>query len=115
LNSDRVVDYKLKNLGSIKVSSKLINCEIINLDIPKYTTTKIPLRRKSKFLILPHEGNGFFKNAWKHQETRWNQLRFINEVCINNNLLLDDGLSNLEFAKHSKIVNDNVVKINVGI
>jgi hypothetical protein len=115
LDSDRVVDYKLKNLGSIKVSSKLINCEIINLDIPKYTTTKIPLRRKSKFLILPHEGNGFFKNAWKHQETRWNQLRFINEVCINNNLLLDDGLSNLEFVKHNKIVSDNVIKMNVGI
>ena len=115
MDSDRVIDYKLKNLGNAKVNTKLINCEIVNLDIPKYTKTKIPLRRKSKFLILPHDGNGFFKNGWKHQETRWNQLRFINEVCINDNLLLDDGLSDLEFVKHSRVVNDNVTKINVGI
>jgi hypothetical protein len=115
LDSDRVVDYKLKNLGNTKVNTKLINCEIVNLDIPKYTKTKIPLRRKSKFLILPHDGNGFFENGWKHQETRWNQLRFINEVCINDNLLLNDGLSDLEFVKHSRVVNDNVTKINVGI
>lgn len=115
LDADKVIDYKLKNLGTTKVNSKLINCEIVNVDIPKYTNLQIPLRRKSKFSILSHEDNGFFGNAWKHQETRWNQLRFINEVSTNSELLENDGLSVLEFVEHSKIRNNNILHINVGI
>lgn len=115
LDADKVIDYKLKNLGNSKVSCKMVNCEIINLDIPKYTSIQTPLRRESKFWILKHDNNGFFKNAWKHQETRWNQLRFINEVSIDSTLLENDGLSTLEFQEHGKVKNNNILHINVGI
>jgi hypothetical protein len=115
LDAERVVDYKLKNLGNTKVNSKLINCEIVNVNIPKYTNIQIPLRRESKFRVLPHEDNGFFENNWKHQETRWNQLRFINEVSINSELLDNDGLSTLQFIEHNKVRNNNILYTNVGI
>ena len=115
MDAERVVDYKLKNLGNTKVTSKLINCEIVNLNIPKYTNIRIPLRRKSKFKVLPHEDNGFFENHWKHQETRWNQLRFINEVSTNSELLENDGLSTLQFIEHNKVRDNNILYTNVGI
>jgi hypothetical protein len=115
LDAERVADYRLKNLGNTKVTSKLINCEIVNLNIPKYTNIRIPLRRESKFRVLSHEDNGFFKNAWKHQETRWNQLRFINEVSTNSELLENDGLSTLQFVEHNKVRNNNILYTNVGI
>ena len=114
-DADKVVDYKLKNLGRNKSISKLINCEIVDLEIPKYTEVKIPHRRVSKFMLLKHENNGFFDNKWKHQATRWNQLRFVNEVCTNSKLLKNDGLSDLTFVEHSKIRNDKITNINVGI
>jgi hypothetical protein len=115
LDAERVADYKLKNLGNTKVTSKLINCEIVNVNIPKYTNIQIPLRRESKFRVLPHEDNGFFENNWKHQETRWNQLRFINEVSINSELLDNDGLSTLQFIEHNKVRNNNILYTKVGI
>jgi hypothetical protein len=115
LDAERVVNYKLKNLGNTKVTSKLINCEIVNVNIPKYTNIQIPLRRESKFRVLPHEDNGFFENNWKHQETRWNQLRFINEVSINSELLDNDGLSTLQFIEHNKVRNNNILYTKVGI
>jgi hypothetical protein len=66
-------------------------------------------------MLLKHEDNGFFDNKWKHQATRWNQLRFINEVSTNPKLLKNDGLSDLTFVEHSKIRNDKIININVGI
>jgi hypothetical protein len=36
----------------------------------------------SLFKSLKHDENGFLGNKWKDQATRWNQLRFQNEVCI---------------------------------
>lgn len=114
-DADAVVDYKLKNLVGKRFNGKLVNCEIVDVSIPKATEIKIPFRRSSKFSILPHDSNGFFENAWKHQETRWNQLRFLNEVSKNDDLLLGDGLSDLKFIEHGKIVLDNITHINVGI
>jgi hypothetical protein len=115
LDADRVIDYRLKNLGNSKVNSKLINCEIVDLHIPTHINIEIPKRRESKFRILSHEENGFFENAWKHQETRWNQLRFINEVSTNSKLLENDGLSTLEFIEYGKIRKNNILQIKVGI
>ena len=45
-----------------------------------------------------------------------NQLRFVNEVTSNDELLQNDGLSNLEFIEHGiKRIDKNIRIINVGI
>jgi hypothetical protein len=74
----------------------------------------IPYRRKSTFKSISHDENGFFDNKWKTQYTRWNQLRFINDVsknCIFNY----DGLSNLEYCVLRERKIRNVTQIKAGI
>jgi hypothetical protein len=91
------------------------NCEIVDLELNKSRKVKVPHRKESTFISLPHEENGFYQNKWKHQATRWNQLRFYNEVSKNDELLENDGLSDLDFILYGKIVENNITHINVGI
>jgi hypothetical protein len=76
---------------------------------------KVPHRRNSTFKSLKHEENGFLGNKWKDQATRWNQLRYHNEVCLNYELMKNDGLSNLEYVEHGRTHNNNILEVNVGI
>ena len=82
---------------------------------PKYKEIKTPYRRKSTFVSLKHEENGFINNMWKDQATRWNQLRFHNEVSINDDLFNNDGLSTLTFHVHGKNTENKLTQINVGL
>ena len=54
-------------------------------------------------------------NKWKTDFTRWNQLRFVNEVSKNDELLYNDGLSDLKFTEYGKINNKDILHVNVGI
>jgi hypothetical protein len=92
-----------------------VNCEIVNLDIEEHKIVKIPHRRDCTFYLQDHEENGFLNNRWKTDATRWNQLRFHNEVSKNDELLENDGLSDLQYIAHGIEVVDNITHINVGI
>lgn len=110
-----VREYRLMDLSGNNNRGEIVNCEIVDVELSKFKEIKIPHRRDSLFESLPHEENGFFENKWKDQCTRWNQLRFINEVSTNNQLLYNDGLSDLEYIEHGRITANNVTHINVGI
>lgn len=110
-----VREYRLMDLSGNNNRGEIVNCEIVDLELPKYNEIKIPHRRNSLFESLPHEENGFVENKWKEQCTRWNQLRFINEVSTNHELLYGDGLSDLEYIEHGKINEGNITHVNVGI
>ena len=115
-DSNFIEGYKLKDLSGNLNNGKIFNCEIVDLEFEKYKRIKIPHRRESTFALLPHKENGFYKNKWKFKATRWNQLRFYNEVRLNDELLENDGLSTLEFIEHSKIkISENITHVNVGI
>ena len=65
---------------------------------------------------MNHTYHGFAGNRWKDDNTRWNQLRFINEVIKNPELTKTDGLSDLQFILHKKIkLAKNIQMITVGI
>jgi hypothetical protein len=110
-----IKDYKLIDLSGNNNHGEIKNCEIVENELDEYVTVKIPHRRESVFSSLPHEENGFFENKWKYQATRWNQLRFHNEVNKNDELLENDGLSTLEFIEHGLTTEKNITHINVGI
>ena len=103
------------DLSGNENNGEIINCEIINVEIGDKKLVKVPHRRKSVFKLLKHEENGFLGNKWKDQATRWNQLRFHNEVSKNNELLENDGLTDLDFVEYGKIIENNITHINVGI
>lgn len=114
-DAKRIENYKLVDLSGNKNFGEIINCEITGLEPEENKVIKIPYRRHSLFKLLPHEDNGFLNNRWKTDFTRWNQLRFVNEVLKNDELLYNDGLSDLLYMIHEKNINENVTKLNVGL
>jgi hypothetical protein len=114
-NTNTIENYKLIDLSTNKNTGDIYNCEMVEEDIEEYKTFYIPHRRKSLFKSLKHEENGFIGDKWKDQSTRWNQLRFINEVNLNTFLLENDGLSDLEYRAHGIEVNGPIRILNVGL
>ena len=110
-----IEDYKLTDLTGNGNHGMIVNCDIRVLELSQYIEIKIPHRRQSTFYTLSHEENGFFDNKWKTQATRWNQLRYHNEVSKNNDLVSDDGLSDLQFIEHGLTKENNITHINVGV
>ena len=111
-----IENYQLIDLTGKGNNGIINNCEIVKLDFPKVKEIKIPYRRDSTFTLLNHKENGFYRNKWKNIATRWNQLRFNNEVKLNDELLKSDGLSTLEFIEYGiKKINDKITHINVGL
>jgi hypothetical protein len=90
-----------------------VNCEIVKQNYPEYTEVKIPYRRESLFDSLSHEENGFCDNKWKDKATRWNQLRFVNEVSLNPKLTKHDGLSNLKYYEYSAVQKNKITRVNI--
>jgi hypothetical protein len=116
-NSDYIKNYELVDLSGNENNGKIVNCEIVTDVIDDIKIVKIPFRRNSTFYTLKHEENGFVDNKWKDQATRWNQMRFQNEIYYNPHLIDEDGLSNLEFVEHGKDYDKNkkTLHVNVGI
>jgi len=115
-DADVIENYKLKDLSDHGNHGEIINCEIVEDEIEKYKEVKIPYRRDSIFRCLPHEENGFVNNAWKDQSIRWNQIRFYNEVCKNDDLIYNEGLTTLEFTEHEILTDEeNVKHITIGV
>jgi hypothetical protein len=114
-DANHIENYKLIDLSGNDNIGEIINCEIIDDSFNEYTEVKIPYRRPSLFKSLKHEENGFLGNKWKDQSTRWNQLRFQNEVSKNHELLYNEGLSDLNFIEYGIKIENNITHINVGI
>lgn len=114
-DSNYIKLYKLTDLSGKENHADIVNCEIVDLDIPQYTEVKIPYRRKSIFKSLKHDENGFDGQKWKDKHTRYNQLRFVNEVSNHISLINRDGLSTLEYHLYGKTEENNIIHLNVGI
>lgn len=121
LDSTNVVDYKV-----VDKSHNKNNGRPVKIDFRKYSTDHlqplyIPYRRKSKFKKLDHDSNGFTVNPdtgegmWKSKLTRWNQLRFNNEVLNGGHDEIEDGLTTLTYTKHSTQRFGNITFLRVGI
>jgi hypothetical protein len=114
-DADFIEHYKLVDLTKNGNNARIVNCQVLKENYPEYTEVKVPHRRNSTFKSLKHDENGFLGNKWKDQATRWNQLRYHNEVSLNHNLMKNDGLSNLQYIEHGKTHNNNILEINIGI
>ena len=114
-DANYIKDYKLIDISENGNEGEIINCEIVDLDIPKYTDVKIPHRRKGLFKSLKHDENGFDGQQWKDKSTRYNQLRFLNEVSNHPSLINNDGLSTLKYHTYGKSEENNIIHMNVGI
>ena len=114
-DANHIKHYKLTDLSGNENHGEIINCEIVDKDILDYKEIKIPYRRKSLFKSLKHEENGFDGQKWKDKHTRYNQLRYVNEVSNHISLTTRDGLSTLEYHLYGKDKKGKITTLNVGI
>lgn len=94
-----IKSYKLIDLCNQQNEGEIFNCEIVGVTTEDYKNILIPHRRDCKFNLLPHEENGYVNGAWKDITTRYNQLRFYNEVVKGYKNTNEDGLSNCKFKE----------------
>jgi hypothetical protein len=107
--------YKLMDLSGNGNDGQIYNCEIVGYSHEETKEIDVPYRRNSTFQLIPHEENGYVLNGWKTKLTRYNQLRFYNEVKKGNVSYKDDGLNDCQFVEHSHVKNKNVTHVIVGI
>lgn len=111
---DHIKDNVLIDLTGNNNDGKIFNCDIFELLFQRFKIMKIPMRRESIFGLMCHKENGFYKNKWKFKATRWNQLKFHNEVRNNDYIAKNDGLSTLDFKEvELKKMSDKITHINV--
>ena len=114
-DANHIQNYELVDLSNNNNNGIIENTEIIESNYDEHVVVKIPFRRKSLFKSLKHDENGFMGDRWKDIATRWNQLRYQNEVYRNHSLIERDGISSLKYNEWGSEYNDNVLTVNVGI
>lgn len=126
IGSDHNKRYKFKGaIDSVKFLNKYkeditvlhkeanIDNKVLNQD--SFNFSYIPHRRKGKVEKLYHPDLGFKDGVWQNDLTRWNQLRFNNEVLLSTNEEKYEGLSNCKFKLHNKEKQGSYIHLKVGI
>lgn len=107
--------YKLIDLSGNENHGKISNCEIVKYDFKETKLTHIPFRRQCTFRLLTHEENGYVNGAWKDLTTRYNQMRYYNEVVRGFRDEKEDGLSNCKYKEVTQVKIDNQTHVTVSI
>lgn len=108
-------DYRLIDLSGGRIQGEIVNCEIVAVETNEYKPLQIPHRRNCKFKLLPHDENGYVNGAWKDITTRYNQLKFYNEVVRGYRNTNEDGLNSCEFKELGNASINNETHITVSI
>jgi hypothetical protein len=111
-----ITKYKFTDISDNKTDGKFFK---VYLDYFKPFVNHysyIPFRRSSELLKLEHEDCGFNNGRWQDDNSRWNQLRYNNEVQLGYHDNIDDGLTTcVDYKVYSKIKDNKITHLNVGI
>ena len=111
-----IEEYCFTDISGNKNDGEFFNVYLDNFKPFQNYYSYIPFRRKSKLLKLEHEDCGFNDGRWRDDNSRWNQLRFNNEVQTGYRDDIDDGLTTcLDYTLYSKTKEGNITHLNVGI
>ena len=113
-DSSILKDYKLVDISGNGIEGIIENCELLENTTGYRKVKYTPGRRESTFTELKHESSGFNKGRWKSDLTRWNQLRYHNEV-LTDSITKKEGLNTCEFTLYGKVDKARVIRLNVGI
>jgi hypothetical protein len=100
-NPKIIKNYKLIDLVRYKHNGVINGCEITGYTFDDFKSKQVPHRRNSTFELMSHNENGYVGNGWKEITTRYNQLKYHNEVTIGYKDTKNDGLNNCNFKEHS--------------
>ena len=114
-------NYDIEEYKFIDISGNENHGEFFNIYIDHFKPfvnyySYIPFRRNSKLIKLEHKDCGFNDGRWQDDNSRWNQLRYNNEVQIGSRDKKIDGLSTLvKYKLYGKTNQNNIMHLNVGI
>lgn len=122
-NNENKILYKTKNTTNYKlndISDNKNHGEFHKVYFDKFKTplnyySFIPFRRKSEILKLEHEDCGFKDGRWKDDNSRWNQLRYNNEVQEGSHDDLNDGLTTCKYNLYGCVKDKKYIHLTVGI
>jgi hypothetical protein len=123
-NDEIKIHYKNYNIEEYKftdISDNGIDGEFFNVYLDYFKPflnhySYIPFRRSSKLLKLEHKDCGFKDGRWQDDNSRWNQLRYNNEVQLGHHYNIKDGLNTcIDYTIYSKIKDNKITHLNVGI
>lgn len=97
--------YKMIDMSDTGKNADINDCELVEYDLPKRNRLMVPYRRESKYRTLNHEHEGFLNTGWKDITTRYNQLKFMNEVMRGYGMPEEDGLTTCKYRvlSHSHV------------
>lgn len=107
--------YKMIDLSGSRNEGEIVNCEIVPVTTEQNKKIQIPHRKDCKFKLLPHDENGYVNGAWKDITTRYNQLKFYNEVVKGYRNTNEDGLNNCSFKELGNTSINNETHITISI
>lgn len=110
-----IKDNKIIDLSGNDNDGIFENCKLSGYVSDSKKIIHIPFRKNCTFELLSHEENGYVGNAWKDITTRYNQMRFYNEVKPDAKNQIEDGLSNCKYREYSNTKVLNEINIVVGI
>jgi hypothetical protein len=114
-------NYDIEEYCFTDISGNNNNGEFFNVYLDYFKPFKnyysyIPFRRDSKLLKLKHDDCGFNDGRWRDDNSRWNQLRYNNEVQNGYRDDIEDGITTcLDYTLYSKTKENNIIHLNVGI
>jgi len=108
-------EYKLIDLSGNNNDGVVINCGMTGISTEKNKIIYIPHRREGAFKLISHEENGFVNGSWKNITTRYNQMRYINEVSKGYKNPKQDGLNSLQYTEIDKTKISNQTHLLVSI
>lgn len=123
-NDQIKIHYKNYDINEYKftdISSNENHGEFFNIYIDYFKPfinyySYIPFRRNSKLVKLEHKDCGFNNGRWQDDNSRWNQLRYNNEIQTGSRDRKIDGLTTLgKYKIHGKANQGNIIHLNVGI
>lgn len=109
--------YKLIDNTRYENDAALFNTPILIPNIEPTQKIHFPYRKKSRIKRLTHENNGFDGGRWASDLTRWNELKYYNEVYKGFADTHEDGLNTLEYVLHSRVKSDDkrTITVNIGL
>lgn len=108
-------NYKITDLSGKGNHMTLNEVDLTSYDLDLFNYSFVPHRRDSILRKLDHKDLGFNNGRWSNDLTRWNQLRFTNEVLRGSHSNLVDGLSTCKFKLHNRSVKESITYLKVGI
>jgi hypothetical protein len=123
-NNEIIIHYKNYNITKYRftdISGNGNNGEFFNVYLDYLTPFQnyyayIPFRRNSKLLKLQHADCGFNDGRWRDDNSRWNQLRYNNEVQLGHHNDINDGLSTcIDYTLYGKLRDNKITHLNIGI